>query len=332
MANVGRVVIAGGTGFVGGEVVKTFQRLGYETFVISRKGTINTSKTPALLTGGGNNEDIKNLRTWKDIENNGLPSGTVAVINCCGQNVLDPLRRWNDGFKQLVYDSRVKTNQTLVKAIAKSDEKPSCFIHMSGVGFYPPDSSSSSVGGQTEASPGGQHDWLARLVVDWEAAGQLPASVPTRVVSLRSGVVLGRRGGMIQQTMIPFFLGVGGRMGSGDQVMPWIHVKDVAGLMVHCVQTSSCSGVYNTVAPEHVTNNSFTKAYAGALHRPSIFPVPGFVMKGIFGEERASMVLQSQTIVPQRTLESGYEYRFPTIAEACEEFAHLDYVDQDEDL
>ena len=165
---------------------------------------------------------------------------------------------------------------------------------MSGVGFYPPDSSSSSAGGQTEASPGGQHDWLARLVVDWETAGQLPASVPTRVVSLRSGVVLGRRGGMIQQTMIPFFLGVGGRMGSGDQVMPWIHVKDVAGLMVHCVHTSSCSGVYNTVAPEHVTNNSFTKAYAGALNRPSIFPVPGFVMKGIFGEERASMVLQSQ--------------------------------------
>ena len=99
------------------------------------------------------------------------------MINCCGQNVLDPFWRWNDEFKKLVYDSRVKTNETLVKAIAKSDEKPSCFIHMSGVGFYP-----GGPGENTEASPGGQHDWLARLVVDWEAAGQLPASVSTRSV------------------------------------------------------------------------------------------------------------------------------------------------------
>eukprot|EP00088_Acartia_fossae_P065912 TRINITY_DN81414_c0_g1_i1.p1 TRINITY_DN81414_c0_g1~~TRINITY_DN81414_c0_g1_i1.p1 ORF type:complete len:139 (-),score=45.11 TRINITY_DN81414_c0_g1_i1:47-463(-) len=136
---------------------------------------------------------------------------------------------------------------------------------------------------------------------------------------------------MIQQTILPFFFGLGGRMGSGDQVMPWIHVKDVAGLMVHCVNNDKCSGVFNTVAPEVITNNTFTQSYAGTLNRLAIFPVPGFVLNTIFGEERANMVLQSQTVVPKKALDTGYEFRFPTIKEACEEFAHLGYIDPDSD-
>ena len=147
----------------------------------------------------------------------------------------------------------------------------------------------------------------------------------------RSGVVLGRRGGMIQQTILPFYLGVGGRMGAGDQVMPWIHVKDVAGLMAHCVTSPTAAGVYNTVSPRRVTNAEFTRAYAAALHRPAVLPVPGFVMTTLFGAERAAMVLGSQTVVPRRTLDSGYEFQYPSIEEACEEFAHLHYIDPDQD-
>merc|ERR1719461_2503419 len=108
-AGAGRVVIAGGTGFVGGEVVRLFERLGYETFVISRTPRVNTAKTPALFSEGSKSE-LKNAH--------GLPSSTVAVINCCGQNVLDPLHRWNDAFKQKVYNSRVKTNEMLARAIS----------------------------------------------------------------------------------------------------------------------------------------------------------------------------------------------------------------------
>ena len=199
------MVIAGGTGFVGGEVVRLFERLGYETFVISRTPRVNTAKTPALFSEGSKSE-LKNVRTWDDIEvklfvmvdewintyyklhvstqAHGLPSSTVAVINCCGQNVLDPLHRWNDAFKQKVYNSRVKTNEMLARAISHAEEPPAAFIHMSGVGFYPPDSADRP-GGATEESPGGEHDWLAELVKDWEAAAHLPASVSTRVVSLR---------------------------------------------------------------------------------------------------------------------------------------------------
>jgi len=325
-AAAARVVVAGGTGFVGGEVVRTFERLGYEAFVISRKD-VPKANTPSILTSNG--PEFKNTRTWSDIERNGLPAGTKAVINCCGLNVLDPLHRWNDSFKQEVYDSRVDTNKALVKAIVESPEKPSCFIHMSGVGFYPPNGKDGEKPA-VESSQGGTHDWLAKLVVDWEAAAKLPDDVDTRVVSLRSGVVLGREGGMIKQTILPFFFGLGGRIGSGDQVMPWIHVKDVAGLMSHCVHHEQCSGVYNAVSPETITMNEFTKAYASALNRPALFPVPGFIFNVIFGEERANMVLQSQSVLPQRALESGYQFRYANIKEACEEFAHLDYIDPDQ--
>lgn len=180
-----------------------------------------------------------------------------------------------------------------------------------------------------EESPGGEHDFMARLAKDWEQAAILPSTVETRCVQLRSGVVLGRTGGMIQQTILPFFFGLGGRMGSGQQAMPWIHVKDLAELSVHCLESSTCSGVYNAVAPDIVTNSQFVEAFAGALNRPAIFPAPEFVFNLIFGKERASIVTQSQVVQPARTLESEFEYQFPTIGEACEEFAHLMYVDPD---
>ena len=155
------------------------------------------------------------------------------------------------------------TNKVLAKAIEQARVPPLAFVSMSGVAFYPPSTEGSSP--HTEESPGGDHDFMARLARDWEKAAVLPTSVETRCVQLRSGVVLGRTGGMVQQTILPFFFGLGGRMGSGQQAMPWIHVKDLADLTVHCLESPSCSGVYNAVAPEVVTNNQFVKAFAGAL-------------------------------------------------------------------
>jgi len=378
----GRVLVGGGTGFVGGAVVRALERKGYEAIIISRSsdprcsrswtfelvavasgavvvaGVSFLSLTPlaALLaslsvaaascsyaaairwtaqpkknwTNASEVDSSKSLRrlTWKDLEADGLPSGTVGVVNTAGQNVLDPLRRWSDKLQKELYESRVMTNKVLAKAIEQARVPPLAFVSMSGVAFYPPSTEGSSP--HTEESPGGDHDFMARLARDWEKAAVLPTSVETRCVQLRSGVVLGRTGGMVQQTILPFFFGLGGRMGSGQQAMPWIHVKDLADLTVHCLESPNCSGVYNAVAPEVVTNNQFVKAFAGALNRPAIFPAPEFVFNLIFGKERASIVTQSQVVQPVRTLQSGFEYQFPTIGEACEEFAHLNYVDPDD--
>jgi len=326
----GRILVGGGTGFVGKEVVSLFERLDYEVLVISRKKKsfllnrkeISSSNIRMDLFKDAEPQKL-NTRSWIDIEEDGLPSGTVAVINSAGQNVLDPLRRWSPGFKQNVYNSRVNTNYLLAKTIAKSKVKPKAFVHMSGVGFYPPGNSE-----QDENSEGGKHDFLARLVTDWEKAAQLPPEISTRVVSLRSGVVLGRNGGLVQQTMLPFFFGLGGSMGAGSQLMPWIHVKDLASLIAHCVH-SDCSGVYNAVAPHTITNKQFVKAYAKELRRPAIIPLPEFVLKAVFGAERASIITQSQNVQPKRTLDSGFNFSYPTIEEAAEEFGHLMYVDPD---
>jgi len=322
------ILVGGGTGFIGREVVKLFEKLDYNIMIISRKkkGTSGGLAKHVLSMETWNDETYnKNHDTmsWIDIEEDGLPLGTVAVVNTAGQNVLDPLRRWSPGFRQNVYNSRVNTNHLLAKAIARSKVKPKAFVHMSGVGFYPPGPEI-----QDESSEGGHHDFLARLVTDWERAAQLPPEIPTRVVSLRSGVVLGRNGGLVQQTIFPFYFGLGGSMGSGSQIMPWIHVKDLAGLIAHSV-FSDCSGVYNAVAPQTITNKQFVKAYAKEMLRPAIIPLPEFVMKAVFGAERASIITQSQNVQPKRTLESGFHFNYPTIQEAAEEFAHLMYEDLD---
>jgi len=144
---------------------------------------------------------------------------------------------------------------------------------------------------------------------------------------LRSGVVLGRKGGLVQQTMLPFLMGLGGTMGSGNQIMPWIHIKDLTSLIAYCV-LNDCSGVYNAVAPEIITNKQFVKAYAKELGRPAIIPLPTFALNAIFGSERASMITHIQTIKPMRTLESGFSFKYPTIKEAAEEFAHFMYDEQ----
>lgn len=314
--------MGGGTGFIGKEIVGLFEKLDYEVMVITRKKTAVDRKRRLEILKDAEPPRL-NTKSWIEIEEDGLPLGTVAVVNTAGQNVLDPLRRWSPGFRQNVYNSRVNTNNLLAKAISRSKVKPKAFVHMSGVGFYPP-----GPGVQDEDSEGGKHDFLARLVTDWERAAQLPPEIPTRVVSLRSGVVLGRNGGLVQQTILPFFLGLGGSMGSGSQIMPWIHVKDLASLISHCV-LSDCSGVYNAVAPQTVTNKQFVKAYAREMSRPAIIPLPEFVLKAVFGAERASIITQSQNVQPKRTLESGFNFTYPTIEEAAEEFAHLMYVDPD---
>jgi len=326
MQSTGRVLIGGGTGFVGNQIASSLEKRGYEVIIISRKPE-QLKKTwksnPLLFSSKSDNLENRKLISWSQIKSDGLPFGTVGVVNTAGHNVLDPLKRWGDSLKQELYNSRINTNRILAEAVNEASTPPLAFVSMSGVGYYPPSTEGEKY---DENSNGGKHDWLAKLAKDWEEAAQINDS-NTRCIKLRSGVVLGRHGGLVQQTILPFFLGLGGRMGPGDQIMPWIHVKDLADLAVHCLFSPSCNGVYNAVSPHLVTNNQFVKAYAKTLRRPAVFPIPSQVFNLIFGKERASMITQSQAVLPTRTLESGFQFQFPSIEEACDEFAHLMYVD-----
>lgn len=193
--------------------------------------------------------------SWHDLSKNGLPEGTTAVVNLAGQNILDMKQKWNDGFKQNVWNSRVSTCQALACAIKDMKEQPEVFVTMSGVGIYKPD----AVTVYTEKSKINEFDFLSRLCVNWEEAGDLPEGSSCRHVVIRSGVVLGRDGGMIKELYLPFYLCLGGPIGHGDQYLPWIHVDDLTRAIVFAIENTDVTGVLNGVAPEIITNKRFSK-------------------------------------------------------------------------
>ena len=201
-------------------------------------------------------------------------------------------------------------------------------MQITGVGLYPPGNNEIKYDeySKIEGDAGG---YMSRLVKDWEDAATLPQNIPTRNVFLRSGVVLGRNGGMIQQIFLPFYLGGGGRMGSGMQNMPWIHVKDVSGMILHAIENKNVNGPLNASAPQIINNQSFVDAFASALYRPSFIPLPDFVWNMVFGEERAAIITKGVTVLPKRTEELGYKFRYPDIKTACEEFSVFFYQDSD---
>jgi len=189
-------------------------------------------------------------------------------------------------------------------------------VSASAVGYYPP----SPTATYDENSVCQPSNFIEQLVHDWEAAAEL-SSGDTRTVKLRIGVVIGKGGGIIGNMWFPFYLGLGGPVGNGRQWFPWVHVHDVAGIILHAIETPSVTGVLNAVAPSANSNGDFAKALGAAMWRPSLLPLPGFVVNTVFGSERGSVMLEGQRVHPKRTLEAGYVFQFPAMKEACEEVA-----------
>ncbi|XP_063074544.1 epimerase family protein SDR39U1 [Engraulis encrasicolus] len=294
-----RVLIGGGTGFVGRELTKLLRQKGHEVTVISRQAG------PGKIT-------------WADVESGGLPPCDGAV-NLAGENIMNPLRWWNDSYKSDLFSSRVGTTKTLAQAIASSPSPPHTWVLVSGVACYRP-SQATQYTEETEWTP---FDLLSRLVKEWEGAAKLPDEIAknTRQVVVRPGAVLGRDGGAMAQMLTPFWFGVGGPLGSGRQPFPWIHVSDLAGIIAHALDPSTQLPadqpvVLNGVAPAQVTNYEFTKELGRIMRRPTIIPVPGFALDVMLGTERAVILTQGQKVVPKRTLETGFSYQFSDISSA----------------
>lgn len=214
-------------------------------------------------------------------------------------------------FKQNVWNSRVNTTSALVRAIAQETDKKVVFVNISGVSLYPADDKV-----HDESSPCVSSDYMSRLCVEWERAATL---APCRTVKIRTGVVLGREGGMIANLYTPFFFGLGGPVGEGKQPLPWIHIDDLCRLIQYAVETESVEGVLNGVAPELVTNLQFSKAFASALSRPALLKTPECVFDFIFGKERSVLLTAGPKVIPTRTLATGFKFDYPTIREACRE-------------
>lgn len=296
-----KVVIAGGSGFLGRPLVRELVAKGHEVVILTR-GAAREDNGVRSVTWPA--EDVHG--PWRNEIN-----GADAVINLAGAGIAD--RRWNAARKEELRSSRIQATRALVSAIRDAAVRPSVFLTGAAIGFYGPQPDNGPE--LDESAPPGS-DFLSTLAVDWEAEAHAASALGCRVVIVRTGVVLARDGGALQKLIPPFKLFGGGPLGSGRQVMSWIHRLDWIELVIWLLRHNEATGVYNATAPNPVTNTEFSRALGAALHRPSWLPVPGFALKVIVGEMAGPALLAGQRVVPRRALEAGFTFQFPEIGAA----------------
>jgi uncharacterized protein (TIGR01777 family) len=251
---------------------------------------------------------------WNPLEGPPPPEsfdGVDAVFHLAGESVAEG--RWTTTQKARIRESRVLGTKNLVAGILQNKNGVKKLISSSAVGYYG-DRGEEDL---TESSSPG-NDFLADVCVGWEREADIAREQGVRVVTMRTGIVLGAGGGALAKMLTPFRLGAGGPLGNGRQWMPWIHVADLARLYTHASETSSINGPMNAVAPNPVRNSEFTKALAAQLKRPAFMPAPYIGLRLVFGEF-AKVLFASQKVLPQVALETGFTYQFPFIQEALKD-------------
>ena len=235
-------------------------------------------------------------------------SGFDAIIHLAGETVVG---RWTAAKKAKIRDSRVASTRNLVHALTIMPKRPRVLITASAIGYYG-DRADEPLNEMSSSGAG----FLANVCREWEAAAKPAADAGIRVVQLRTGVVLSREGGALRKMLLPFRMGVGGKVGSGLQWMSWIHIQDWVGAVQHILKNDLLQGPVNMVAPKPVTNAEFTKTLASVLRRPAIFPVPAFAAKLAFGEMAEDVLLASQRVEPARLITSGYPFQYSELEKA----------------
>jgi hypothetical protein len=292
-----KVTVTGATGRIGSHLVAALQARGDDVIALSRDPD-RASKQLGV-----------EALPW-DPENEAPPKpslvGRDAVVHLAGEDVA---QRWNKEGKARILDSREKSTRSLVHAIFDAKPRPPIFVCASASGYY------GARGDEPvdEAEPPGG-DWLASVVMRWEQQADT-ALIGTRLVKVRTGIVLDADGGALAKMLPPFKAGVGGPIGGGKQYMPWIHLDDIVGIYMAALDSPSFAGPINASAPNPVTNKEFSHALGRALHRPAVAPIPGLTIKAMYGE-MAQIVLKGVRMVPGRAAELGYEFQHPELDEA----------------
>ena len=286
-----RIVVAGGTGFLGSALVDALRRHGDHVIVLTRQ-----PRRPDDLQWSTNNGGNLWKRALDEAD---------AVINLAGEGIAD--RRWTSARKNAILESRISATRTIVSAIREARPSPGVLINASAIGIYGPHGDEPLT---EDAAPGS--DFLASVCTAWEREA-LVASATTRVVLLRSGLVLAKEGGALPRIALPFRLFVGGPVGSGRQYMSWIHRDDWVSLVRWALSEHAVSGPLNLTAPEPVTNAELARELGGALHRPSIVPAPGFALRIVLGEMAEALLLSGQRVRPHKALVGGFAFQYATI-------------------
>jgi uncharacterized protein (TIGR01777 family) len=297
------IVVTGGTGFIGGALCRSLVGEGHRVSILTRQPGQTSRQTDVGLNSVPWN--ARDTGPWEQVL-----EGADAVINLAGAPIADA--RWTDARKQLITDSRVLTTRLLVRAMSQRSSKPATFISASGIGYY----GASDDRRLDEGAARGQ-GFLADLCLAWEAEALRAAEFGTRVVLLRTGMVLEQDGGALAKMVLPFKLYAGGPIMPGTQWVSWIHRRDHIGLIQWALANNGISGPLNAVAPEAVTMRDFCMRLGRALHKPSWFPVPEFVLKLALGE-LGSLMTTGQRVVPRKALDEGYVFQHATLDSALQ--------------
>lgn len=283
-----RVVIAGGTGFLGTALAQSLRADAHHVTVLTRRpqsaGQVSWNDAAAAIDGAD------------------------AVVNLAGEPL--DAGRWTDARKQRILNSRLDATNAIVAAINAVPRAPGVLVSASAIGIYGPLADQPVT---EDAAPG--DDFLASVCVAWERAARA-AEERTRVVLLRTGLVLDRHHGALPRLALPFSLFAGGPMGSGRQWWSWIHVADWVGLVRSAIAVGGVAGPVNLTAPQPVTNREFAATLGQVLARPALLPAPGFALRLLLGEMADALILSGQRVLPQRAIEAGYAFRFPALEPA----------------
>jgi uncharacterized protein (TIGR01777 family) len=288
-----RALISGASGLIGSALVPSLESHGYEVTRLVRRKPLRPNEVQWNPTGP---------------ISPGLVSEFDAIIHLSGENIAG---RWTEQKKCRIRESRIFTTDFLAQALAKAAKPPKAFICASAIGYY------GNRGEEvlTEDSPSGD-GFFPEVCREWEFATEPASDAGIRVVNLRTGIVLSREGGALKQMLLPFRLGLGGKIGDGQQWWSWIHIEDLVSAVRHILQNYELRGPVNMTTPNPVTNAEFTKALADVLKRPAILPVPAFALRLLFGELADEGLLASARVAPERLTQSRFHFRFSELKQA----------------
>lgn len=291
--NTPRILITGGTGFLGGALTSLLLQKDYAVTVFSRSAEKVASRFGNSVTAVTRMGDLPDAGEF------------IAVVNLAGAGIFD--QRWTPARKQDLRDSRIKLTEQLVTWIAASSQPKPVLVNGSAIGVYGDQ-------GDTTLNENslGKADFSQQLCADWESVALQAENAGSRVCLIRTGLVLSKDGGILKRMLLPFRLGLGGQMGDGRQWMSWIHLHDWLAIVEAMIANPDMSGPYNATAPTPVSNKAFSEALAQVLNRPLLLPMPAVLLKVLLGE-MAELVLGSQRVLPERLTARGFCFAYPQL-------------------
>jgi uncharacterized protein (TIGR01777 family) len=292
------VLVTGGSGFIGRHFCRAASQFGWHLIVLSRSPAKAKMVLPEAV------QIVSNLNQIAADES------IDVVVNLAGEPLAES--RWTDGKKEKFYASRSGLTDSLYSFFRERELAPATLVSGSAIGYY--GSGSDPKHEESAVVDGFSH----QLCNSWEKSANQFQSLGTRVCTLRTGIVLGDQGALAKM-LLPFKCGLGGPIGDGRQMMSWIHITDMVNVLLHCIADTGLSGPINATAPNPVDNKTFVKALGKTLHRPVALPMPGFMVRLLFGEMGVELLLQGQCVIPQKLQQNGFRFEFPSLPQALDD-------------